>query len=448
MDDGNAEKISGIFSKIYAIPSLLGNYMPKISISDNNSSSFNKIFFVVFIFLIIIYIILAASYNTGCRLYRSTPSSINQLLSVRRSALGTSVDLFAPNNTSVCSQIVNSIDPYKTISLNKLALLQWRPLTVRLAGYLGGICSVTDGVFDMTKGIQVALSLGARSFVFDIDYLDKSPCEPLVIHRDSGGIMRSLNTGSIQDGMKALNKMAFTQNYDPVIIILYLRRIPQGQIQADKFLTAIASALDTITRYHLGQTEKGNFHSCGNESLLFTSDIMGFQKKFIVLCNYDTTMLPQKTNPKDNLNFWINARLWKHELSPSLLGSVTPTNTGQVSQYAKIGSTNDFLTIPGTTSTASSSFNTASSTVFTVALSSVEQTLSVSQMHTLLNTLGIHCIPIDVIRLGETPDHLNTLKLKETKPLPTNVVKDLTDATYNTDPLSFWTYAGWSRFNT
>jgi len=450
MDDGNAEKISGFFSRISsltAIPSTLGKYMPQLTITDNNTSSFNNIFYLVFIFLIFVYIILAASYNTGCRLYRSTPTSINQLLSIRRAALGNSVDPLPPNNMSVCSQIINNVVPYKDISKNTISLLQWRPLTVRLAGYLGGICSAKDGVFDMTKGIQVALTLGARSFVFDIDYLDKSPCQPLVIHRDSGGIMRSLNTGSIQDGMKALNKMAFSQNYDPVIIILYLRRIPPGQIQADKFLTAIATELDPITMYHLGQTEGPDFHSCGGENSLFTRDITKFQKKFIVLCNYDTTLLRQKKNPKDNLNFWINARIWKHESSPSLIGSVTPTNKGQVAQYAKIGSTNDFLTIPGSKSDASSSFHTASSSVFTVALSSLEQTLTVSQMHTLLNVLGIHCVPIDVIRLGENPEHLKALKLKDANPVPTNVVPDLTDARYDTDPLSFWTYAGWSRFN-
>uniref|UniRef100_A0A6C0AN77 Phosphatidylinositol-specific phospholipase C X domain-containing protein n=1 Tax=viral metagenome TaxID=1070528 RepID=A0A6C0AN77_9ZZZZ len=444
MQDGHVEKSSGFFSKL---PGIAGSFLPNMTMSsDKTASTWTMLIYVLLIILFVVYVILASTFNTGCRLYRSNANSIKKLISLRRLGLGSSVDIIPHNDKSVCSEIVNKNAPYNSISSAKIALLQWRPLTVRLAGYLGGICSARDGVFDMAKGIQVALSLGARSFVFDIDYLDKSPCQPLLIHRDSGGIMRSLNTGSIQDGMASLKKMAFSANQDPVIIILYLRRIPSGQIQADNFLTAIASALDPISTYHLGLTEQGNFHSCGLESSLFTSDITTFQKKFIVLCNYDTTLLSQKQNPKDNLNFWVNARLWQHELSTALISSITPTNTGQIAPYAKIGSAKDFLTIPGSKSDAVSSFNRASSTIFTVALSPVDEVLTVSQMKILLNDLGIHCVPIDVIRLAETKDHVNTLKIIKKAP-NINVVPDLTDATYKTDPLSFWTYAGWSRFN-
>jgi hypothetical protein len=429
--------------------------LPEVSfISEEFKWGWNIFIIALLITFIIIYFIIATTYRLGCKLYRSDPDSINKLLSIRRADLGNSVDILKHNDTSVCANINNNVSPYTPptaqkpsgIPTNQLALLNWRPMTVRLAGYLGGICSATDGVFDMAKGIQCALSLGARAFVFDIDYLNKSPCTPLVIHRDSGGVMRSLNTGSIADGMRALTKMAFTVNTDPVLIILYIRRVPEGLTQKDNYFKAIATALDPISPVHLGLTEQGNFHSCGSESTLFTSNINNYQKKFIVLCNYDTTLLPQKSNPKDNLNFWVNARLWKHELSPSLINSVTPTITGSVVPYAKIGSTSDFLTIPGSSSSATTNFVSDTSIKFTIALGPVEESLPVNKLNILLNNLGIHCVPMDVVRLGENPAHSKTISNKK-PPAQLSVKPDLTDATNQSDPLSFWTYAGWSRFN-
>jgi len=300
-----------------------------------------------------------------------------------------------------------------------------------------------DGVFDMVKGIQLALSLGARSFVFDIDYLDNNPCEPRVIHRDSLGIMRSLHTGSIQQGMEALNKMAFANNYDPVIIVVYLRRVPQGKAQKDKFFKTISASLDPLSTFHLGSTEQGNFHNCRSESNLFTTEITNFQKKFIVLCNYNTNLLPPTSNPKDNLDFWVNARLYQHDLGKSgSLGDVTAANlvpTGQIA-FAQVGSTDQFLQIPDSTK---SDFQKKTSHVYTVALSPVDEVLTTGQLSILLNTLGIQCVPIDVIRLGENKEHLVTLKNKK-DPL---LLSDLSNARNDKDPLSYWTYAGWARKN-
>jgi len=415
----------------------------------SNNSPWSIIVPLLFLILIVVHLTLALSFKSVRGNYRSTPDSINQLLAFRRNTLGLTVDPLSPNNTSVSMAIVNKTAPYVTpaITNTNISLLQWRPLTVRLAGYLGGETTVLDGVFDMVKGIKVALLLGARSFVFDIDYLDNKPCEPLLIHRDSGGTMRSLHTASIYDGMEALNNMAFQNNYDPVIIILYLRRVPPGKVQKKSYLNAIAAAMDPLSTYHLGLTEQGNFHGCNSESSLFVGDITSYQKKFIVVCNYDTTLLPQTNNPKDNLNFWVNARLFQHELSTSAsLGEVTKKiNSGGVA-YAKVGDTSDFLTTPGSTKTATGDFQQGTLGTWTVALGPVDEVLDIPKINTLLNTLGVHCVPIDVIRLGEREEHANAIKTMKTS---ANIqINDLVTATNALDPLSFWTYGGWSRFRT
>ena len=399
---------------------------------------------VFFILLAIMYFSMAFWYKNQYGLYRTEPDSINILLGIRRKFLQENIEPLTPIYDSVSSELLKKRGLYSQITEDKTAIVNWRPLTVRMAGYLGGDKTVRDGVFDMTVGIQLALKCGARCFIFDIDYLEDRPCEPRLIHRDEQGVMRSLHTGSIKDGMTTLNNMAFNNNYDPVIIVIYLRRLPLGKKQKSSFFKAIASSLDPLSTYHLGSTEQGNFHNCRSEQSLFISEITRFQKKFIVLCNYNTTLLPRTSNPKDNLDFWTNARLYLDESGKSSsLGSVTGTVTHGGIAYAKVGATQQLLQVPpdvvGTPSTTT--YKTLASNTFTIAMGSMEDTFTPSQLSTLMNTLGIQCVPMDVLRLASTKEHVKTL----TNPTPASQLSDLSNATNQEDPLSFWTHAGWSR---
>ena len=228
---------------------------------------------VLFVSLAASYWILATYYNSRYGTYRETPTSINNLLSVRREVLGSKIDSLKQTNESVTARILGGVtnDVYGGMASNTTALVNWRPLTVRMTGYLGGMYGERDGVYDMDKGIQMALSQGARAFVFDLDYLDESPCEPVVVYRDSQGFKRSLNTGSLREGCESLANRAFEVNYDPVLIILYTRRLPSGNKQKEAYCRQIAKALEPLGPNHLGQTEKGSFNSCRGESILFLS---------------------------------------------------------------------------------------------------------------------------------------------------------------------------------
>jgi hypothetical protein len=399
---------------------------------------------VLLVLLAIMYFSISLWYTNQYGLYRTQPDSINNLLTIRRKFLQENIGPLTPIDTSVCSELLNKRGLYRQITEDKTAIVNWRPLTVRMAGYLGGTITVRDGVFDMNVGIQLALQCGTRCFIFDIDYLEDRPCEPRLIHRDEQGVMRSLHTGSIKDGMDALHRMAFNNNYDPVIVVVYLRRIPLGRKQQSAFFRAIAAALNPLSTYHLGSTEQGNFHNCRSESRLFTSEITTFQKKFIVICNYNTNLLPHTSNPKDNLDFWTNARLYVDPSGKSSsLGLVTTTvPEGQIA-YVKIGATQQLLQVPpdapGAPSTTT--YKTLSSNTFTIAMGSMEDTFTSAQMSTLLNTLGIQCVPLDILRLASVKEHLKTL----TNPIPAAQLSDLSNATNSADPLSFWTHAGWSR---
>ena len=407
------------------------------------------ILIAILVVLTIVYFSVAMWYSHTYAKYTSSPASIQRLLTIRREVLSSSIQALAINNSykSVCNSIIppnNTIVPYNTIPQNTTALVNWRPMTVRLTGYLNGINSALNGVFDMNMGVALALEQGARAFVFDIDYLEDSPCNPVIIHRDDNGIMRSLHVGSIRNGCTALANNAFRNNNDPVIIILYLRRYPQspGSEQFQKYFGNIAAALKPLAMYHLGSNGQGNFHNCANEANLFTSPITNYQKNFIILTNYDTTQLAHTPNPTDNLNFWTNARIW---LDPngksSTLGSVTSAAPASPPPYAQVGAVSQLLNIGTIDMPNYIHGNTASSSnTFKIALGDINTPISVKDMNTLLNLLGIQCVPIDVLGLASVPIHAKT---KIGTPI---TITDLATYTTSADVLSFWgMQSGWSR---
>jgi hypothetical protein len=416
---------------------------------------------IILILMMIYYFSIAFWYKYTRGQWRSKPQSIATLTAIRNSTLSASLGSLNNSIASV-TQSLSATPPTSPYSLvptdssaagDQRALLNWRPLTVRLAGYLGGGGSnvALDGVFDMANGVQYALSQGARAFIFDIDYLEKAPCQPVVIFRDAGGIMRSLNTGSIADGLKALSQNAFKTNYDPVLVILYLRRVPAGPSQQKAFFGGIASSIQQgiqDTTQLLGQNSQGNFHNCRSESELFTSQIMNYQKKFILLCNYNTNQLPITPNPTDNLDFWINGRIYQDQSGVgSAVGNVTQTiPTGQVS-YIEVGDVTQLLNIGRADQPK---YQTGAQSVFKIAMGPPDLVLTPAQVSTLLNTLGIQCVPLDVVNLSNTEAHQKTVA---TSIAPETNIRSVTSLTKlaasinDADPLSFWGYAGWSWKN-
>jgi len=399
--------------------------------------------FIGIVALMLVYFSVAGWYKQTYGQFTSSPYSIAQLLTIRRSDLSSAIDPLVSNNNSVCRKIMDKNGIYSRINTKNSALVNWRPLTVRLTGYLGGNISARDGVFDMDKGVQLALSQGARAFVLDIDYLEDAPCEPVLVYRDPQGYMRSLHTGSVKDGCTSLANRAFQTNYDPVIVIVYIHRLPPGINQKSSFFKGIAASLKPLSTYHLGSSDQGDYHNCKLEDQLFTSPITNFQKNFIVLTNYNTTTLPATPNPSDNLDFWTNARIYQDPSGlSSSLGSVTgPVPTGQIA-YATAGESQQLLKIP---SANQANYTQTSANTFKIALGDIAYSYSVNDLSMLMNTLGIQCVPIDVVGLSASKQHLNTIKTLGTRQ-PSDLMS-LSNPTNPADPLSFWAYSGWSRKN-
>jgi hypothetical protein len=413
----------------------------------NNPEQSWRTFTIVFLFaLFVTFVGIYIDQQVNKGKYRSTVDSAAELIGVRRTTISRKFGELG--NTAAGKSATRGLTqkprgvPYNQIKDGdaRLALVNWRPLTVRLAGYLGGVNSIRDGVFDMSSGIEHAMHLGARGFVFDIDYLDVQPCHPVVAFRDSGGILRSINTGAIKDGMDAIANKAFAgdqPNYDPILIIIYLRRIPPGNTQKKLYMQNIAKALDPLTEYHLGQTQEGNYHNCLMEDGLFYTPITEFQKKFIILTNYNTSSLPATPNPKDNLHWWTHARIYADPDGASAsLGSVTEAPPASPAAYAHVGDLTNLLNI-GLGKTTDD-YLKISKMKFKIALGPPEVPVTASDLSRLMNGLGIQCVPIDVIAMGMSDNY----KLCSTT--ATNLTQ-LSDLQCVSDPLSFWTFGGWSR---
>lgn len=417
----------------------------------------------------IIYLVIGIVKIHSAGQYSSNPDSVSALTSIQNTNLQDKIGSNHSPNTntqlvSVCKSIKNTATVYSNILSisNKKddysGLVNWRPLTVRLAGYFNGINSIQNGVFDNEIGsaIKMAIEQGAKAFIFDIDYLDSSPCTPVLIYRDSNFIMRSLNTGDLTKAFKTLQTNAFNKNTDPVLVILHFIRVPPGPSQKDIYTKSVAKSLQSLTSYLTSTKNSNNFYNCGQESLLFTSPITDYESKIIIVTNYDSSKIV-KSNPKDSLFWWTNALIYRHTNTwDSSVDKVTETIPSGKPSYIQIGSSINALTI--TNEELIKKCQTSTREIFTITMAPVDFIYKMQDMTVLLNTLGIQCVPVDVLGLSASDDHKKTLTeianlpgtnidryiLKSTHTEQANPLNIIIAPTSNTDVLSYWTIAGWS----
>jgi hypothetical protein len=390
--------------------------------------------------------------------WRSNRPHIRALSQIKGALISNSLGKYAPlpgiASYSVIKSILAPNTVYRTIPANYRALVNWRPLTVRLAGYLGGTGTSPsmDGVFSMNQGITSALERGARGFFFDIDYLDIAPCNPVVIFRDDGNVMRSLNTGSITLACKTLAEKAFVSNTDPVVLFIYLRRIPAFPKQKAAFFKQIANALYELRTNFLKDIDSQNFHSCTNEGGVFLTEINKFESKFIISMNldtFDTNKYIPPSNIRDNLHFFNNIRMYSDPQGLSAgLGAVTsPPKTG-ITPHIQVGHISQLLNLPAVAGSSGKSalaqYQESARTTFKVVIGSPDYEISSTEMSTLLNTNGAQCVPVDLLNLAMTSNYTKTMDEMTKKNKMNLTLTNLSELTNPDDPLSAWTFNGWS----
>ena len=446
--------IGGIAGILYKWPTAIGDIANVLSSFQQNKVYDYWVYIApaVIISLIVTYGVIA----TVCKAKnKATPSTISNTINVQQAAAAAVAYNMGNTIQPVTSRLIGATAPY-TIEKNLTALLNWCPMTVRLAGYLecqtGG---ADNGAFDLStdsssvvgnNSIALALKLGARAFVFDIDYYVGAPCVPVIMYQnESNGKNMGLNKGSIFATCTSLAAKAFSDTQsDPVLIIIYIRRFPPSTLQKTMFLEGIAKGLLPLAPNHLGSTDNGNFHNCQSETLLFTLPISAYQSKFIVLTNYDTTLIEPTPDPRNNLNFWTNARIWQDDGKVgSTIGSVsTTTNTSRVAQ---VGEMSQYLTM---SSSDAKKYGTDNKGKFTIALGPMGGTPTLNDVTTLISTCGIQCVPLDVLALSKNEVHKKNIWEANITAIGSLGQHTNVSAVTGEDPLVYWLFAGWAYKDT
>ena len=269
----------------------------------------------IFVILAIagISIVLNASSKT------STPSNIQRIADTQ---LPLYQQLLLPYSKSKKS--LNS----QTVSASQLALVNFAPLTVYNPGYLG---PADNGTYKEEEAILAALKAGSRCFVLPIDYHENDSLpkpafpaagEPCLLYRDGGGVIRSLNAGSIQKVSQAIANAAFNDaislKTDPFILVLLFMRTPKPSTKEYlRFCGEVAKQLGPLQRYFLSQAPEGVYNRQARQDELLYTPIQNLERKVICMCNIDTSLFRnpksvgiQSMKVQEDLDFFVHLRLF------------------------------------------------------------------------------------------------------------------------------------------
>ena len=304
------------------------------------------------------------------------------------------------------------VDAPQPMSADESSLINLQPLTIKHAGFMG------QDTFDPQNGPAQALRAGFRSFIFQIDYLDKTldstkfaaPGIPTLIYRGDDGSLLSTNSADINAVANTIANLAFrpdVPNYDkPVIIYLHILRTPSALADPDGyigFLSKIATALNPLAPKHLGMTPMGPFNRQKQESVLINTPIHSLEGQIIILCNADTTMFrssKKKINPADDLDFWVNMRVYLNSDTDSF--GITQIPAAGVIPHAIIVKLSELLGLSGQKQEA---FALRTKHQFIIAMPSATKNPTATELGTAINTLGVNMLPLDIFS-----DSLDTVK--------------------------------------
>lgn len=203
-----------------------------------------------------------------------------------------------------------------------------QPLTIKHAGFLG---PVPEGLFKAEDAVGNALRAGFRSFILQIDYLEKptNPAlygkagTPVLVFRDTTGALRSSNSATVDNIATTLAGLAFREGVPnhttPIVLYLHIHRAPSAIRTPDEYLnymSCIAKGLAPLAPFHLGMTPLGDFHRQNMEDDLLRSPLSFFAGQVIILCNADLSLFrnkqaaTQRYLPADDLDYWVNMRVY------------------------------------------------------------------------------------------------------------------------------------------
>jgi len=301
--------------------------------------------------------------------------------------------------------------PAAIASQNNWVLLNFAPLTVRNAGYLG---PEIGGVYS-TEAIRQSLELGFRCFVFNIDYYTGSakdpnnfvaPGEPCLLHRDSQGVIRSENCGKIDDMITALSQQAFSPSLptgkDPLIVLLNFKNTPDPiltPVVYQTFLSAVSTKIQSLRRNFLTKIGETTFSNMSNQNLLFTQNFQSLRQKTLIFTNISTDLFAKASVPiEQNLRSMINAQVYSGTGSAVPGDPVTvPAPKGTTMSIA-LQTTEYYLNTP---SQQLAQAQASTNNVYTLCEPSGASNIGLTDITKLLKTYGVQMITWNMYTISD-----------------------------------------------
>ena len=297
---------------------------------------------------------------------------------------------------------------------NEQCLVNFFCLGCRFTGYMGPF---NNGFFDANEAVRYACKAGCRTFVLEIDYADDCSDSngeptyfPKLVVRDSQGksvvntsgyqpTCNSLTHSNIRDVCTSINSHAFAHGNpaanDPVIVVLYLLRMPPKTKGAPKlylnYMSDIAKCIEPLVQRHVDNVVSGGtFTRQKQEGKLLTNPITDYQGRILIFSNADTTAFRNETTyaPNEDLDYLVNLRLTYMQTK---LGS---TGTAKGGAFGLVETAETYLIIPPD---QIESIASSTKLQWTLCLSA-DPAVPVSETtyNAITSEFGVHCVPIQL----------------------------------------------------
>jgi hypothetical protein len=273
-------------------------------------------------------------------------------------------------------------------------LLNFHVLGARLGGFLGN--AGNGGLYAEDRAVELALRKGCRLFLLEIDYLERAPEVPVLVYRDEAGNNLARNTGSIGRVARSLKKHTKDQKLvgdDPLIVILYMRRLP-GESASSKealnFMGAVAAEIQPLFPYLYRPPSSGT----NTEADIFKQPLETYANSVVVLTNADLSGFKGDNavtiTDARHLDRYVHARLYTTTAKGPIDGLAQPA-AGNVAG-AVVHSYDYYLTLPKADQKADNARIT-----WTLAMTpSLDVPPSSAELDLLMDKLGVQGLVIDV----------------------------------------------------
>ena len=312
-------------------------------------------------------------------------------------------------NAGTC---VQAIEDFKMAD-DETCLANFYTLSCRFAGYVGPF---QNGYFAPESAVQSALRMGCRTFVYEIDYFGEL-CDyyPRLVVRNASAISKSVNNketdcnndqiSNLLDTSTAIAQNAFKKSDDPIIIVLYVLRVPPqtNGMSAEaytkrllQYYSRIAKSLAPLLPYDVSTTIDGNYYRQMNESKLLKNNIEHYQRKVLFFSNAQTEIFRSVTTPVPtnlDLDYIVNLRLTSNQTTFGVTAKTNPNSNS--AKFGILDSVEDYMAIPD--ANIVSTEKTITNGTWTLCLTK-DPSAIVPQgtADVLQKKFGIHSIPIQI----------------------------------------------------